>query len=165
MSIILESPASVWNQRLPQRPPVREAAVSAVRDPKWGDVIYSESFALREATKLLDSLDIDDAIRAEVSSFLVSVLGPEATVPSVAFGESDGDVLLHWLTGPMSLEVEISADGPFYLWARDETGEIHCLEDADRRSNIACAKNIILRMGIRARQYNPRWRQQYLGNE
>ncbi|MFT3888025.1 MAG: hypothetical protein QM713_07685 [Arachnia sp.] len=125
---------------------------------------FEEPFALVEASKLLDALNLDDAARGEVKSFLSLVLGQDATVPSVAPGEDEGDVSLYWKTGPMSLEVEVSSDGPHYLWARDETGEIHCIEN-DRRGIIEQAKNLVLRMGVRARLHNPRWRLQYAGDE
>ncbi len=123
-----------------------------------------EPFALTEATKLLDALNVDAATRAEVKGFLFLVLGQEATVPSIAPGENKGDVSLYWKTGPMSLEVGVSSEGPHCLWSRDETGEVHCIED-DKRGIIARAKNVVLRMGFRARLHNPRWRHQYAGNE
>ena len=153
-------------RRAQSRPTLRKAAVRAESDVNWLGISQpEESFALREATKLLGALDVSDAVRRETVNFLTLVLGRDATVPSVAPGEADEDVLLHWKTGPMSLEVEVSSSGAHYLWARDETGEIHCLQGDRRREILARAKNIVLRMGIRARLHNPRWRQQYVGNE
>lgn len=171
MSALLKRPRNhardVWGKRRAQsRPILRQAAVRAEGHVNWLGVSQpEEAFALREATKLLDALDVSEDVRRETANFLTLVLGRDATVPSVAPGDADEDVLLYWKTGPMSLEVEVSSSGAHYLWARDETGEIHCLEDVDRRDIIALAKSIILRMGIRARLHNPRWRQQYVGNE
>lgn len=170
MTVLLDRSRSraeaLWSERSPQLPSVvRISTARANEGATWTPIAQAgESFALTETVKLLDALDVGSAVRSEVRRFLVLVLGRDATIPVVTPGDEDGSVSLYWKTGPMSLEVEVSADGPNYLWARDETGEIHCLED-DRKKIVGLAKNIVLRMGIRAKIHNPRWRQQYLGNE
>lgn len=157
----------VWGRRRARpHPQVYRAIVRVRDDANWlAFARLDDSFALKEATKLLAALEVDDRVRDATTTFLGHVLGADATVPSVAPGDEDGTVLLYWKTGPMSLEVEVSSSGAHYLWARDETGEISCLEDGDRRAIMARAKNIVLRMGNRARLHNPHWRQQYVGND
>lgn len=119
---------------------------------------------MTEAMRLLSHVAVGREVRREVRGFLASVAGRDAPVPTVTPGEDQGDVDLYWKTGPMSLEIGISATGPHYLWARDETGEIHCIEDS-REAIVPLARRLILRMASRARQYNPRWRDQYMGND
>ena len=145
-----------------QHPVQPRPSAQAARDAngRWGRRPASdEAFAVVQATKLLDRLEVSNDVRHETRKFIVAVSGRDATVPSVTPGENSGDVTLYWRTGPMSLEVEITPLGADYLWARDETGEILCLEQ-DQHAMVGAAKGIVRRMGIRARHYNPSWRKQ-----
>ncbi len=146
----------------PVQHPVRpRLSAQAARDAdgRWERPASDEAFAVVQATKLLDRLEVSNDVRHETRKFIVAVSGRDATVPSVTPGENSGDVTLYWRTGPMSLEVEITPLGADYLWARDETGEILCLEQ-DQHAMVGAAKGIVRRMGIRARHYNPSWRKQ-----
>ena len=87
-----------------QHPVQPRPSAQAARDAngRWGRRPASdEAFAVVQATKLLDRLEVSNDVRHETRKFIVAVSGRDATVPSVTPGENSGDVTLYWRTGPM----------------------------------------------------------------
>lgn len=156
---------ALWTQRQTLTPPLGQWQRShAEGASNWTRPLGRvEAFELVEVTRQLKNLDAGREIRTAVRNFVMSITTRGATVPSVAPGERDGDVTLHWVTGPMSMEVEVTPSGAVYLWARDDSGEVRWVED-DVDVLQRLAKYMVARMADRARLKNPNWREQYVSH-
>lgn len=174
MSIVAEadrSASEIWEDRRSSRAIRPRSLTREVIDLCWPQIDAPSAelrdpehhFAVKRAYELLDRLEISPSLDEQVRKFLRSISEEDSTVPSVAFGEEEDHVALYWKTGPISMEVEISSDGPDYFWARDEGGTIESFE-SDASAITYAAHNIALRMAHRARIVNPKWREQYLSN-
>ena len=119
------------------------------------------AFVLIEARKSLASLHLPAATVKSVETFLTEVCTADSTVPAITHGEDEGTALLHWVAGPMSLEVEIGPQGATYLWGVDQNGVQHSVEGAPPKAE-ALARRLIGTIATRVQQANPDWRRQYL---
>lgn len=119
------------------------------------------SFAIIEARKSLEALALPRATQRAVDAFLGSVCTAQSTVPSVTRGEEPDSAFLHWVSGPMSIEVEVGPNGATYFWGADEHGTKVSLEDS-RTQIEAAVRSLVTAMAQRVRRSNPGWREQYL---
>lgn len=119
------------------------------------------SFVLIEARKSLASLYLSAATIGGVEAFLAEVCTADSTVPAITHGDGEDTALLHWVAGPMSLEVEIGPQGATYLWGVDQNGVQHSVEGAPPKAE-ALARRLIGTIATRVQQANPDWRRQYL---
>lgn len=134
---------------------------SQVTDRTWDQpVTRPPSFAIIEARKALAGLKLPVATAQSVERFLESVCAPDSTVPSITHGEDDGDALLHWIAGPLSMEVEVGPAGPTYFWSIDETGQQRASEGTPDEIE-ALAHRHVAAIATRANRANPDWRRQY----
>lgn len=129
----------------------------------WDVGVTRRNFVMAEAHKMLDGLDeekLPTPARRAVYEFLERVTNARSVVPSIV-PIGGGEVSLNWVVGKRSIEVEICATGPSYLWAIDERGRVTSIEsDAARIETISRA--ILNRMSMVANRVNPKWRRDYL---
>lgn len=129
----------------------------------WGDTATQSapSFAVIEARKSLANLTLPVSTTRSVETFLETVCTPQSTVPSITHGDDDDTALLHWVAGPMSVEVEVGPHGATYFWGVDEHGAKQSVEGP--RSQVeSLARRLVGTMAARVGRSNPEWRQQYL---
>lgn len=118
------------------------------------------SFAVLEARKSLATLALPARTMDAVDVFLKQVCSPRSTVPSIAIGDDPDSALLHWVVGPMSVEVEVGPNGATYFWGVDESGATESVEDSPQRIRSLTLR-LVEAMAQRALRANPDWRQQY----
>lgn len=119
------------------------------------------SFVLTEARKSLASLDLPTNTVKSVEAFLTKVCTPESTIPSITLGEDEGTALLHWVAGPMSVEVEVGSKGATYFWGVDHQGVQQSVE-GHRLQIESLTRSFISTIASRVQRANPEWRRQYL---
>lgn len=141
----------------------RFAGDTGESDTTWDQPLtHAPTFAVIEARKSLARLGLPPATAASVTVFLEKTCDPDSTVPSVAPDGDDADsALVHWVAGPMSIEVEVGPSGPVYFWAIDERGTEHSAEGSRHDIEVA-VKGLVARMAARVKRINPTWRTQYL---
>ena len=114
-----------------------------------------------EADKVINRMLISEQAKAGVRTFLSEVCDENSTVPTI-ISEIENDLAhIHWLSGPMTIEVEVGGAGPLYLWALDEDGEEVCVEGHSQEITRQ-VKRLVMKMAQRAAKVNPDWRIQYL---
>lgn len=129
----------------------------------WSEPVRASdpSFVLTEARKSLASLALPAETVRNVEAFLTKVCTAESTVPSITPGEDEGTALLHWVAGPMSVEVEVGPKGATYFWGADHDGVQQSVEGSRLRIE-GMARALIGTIAARVQQANPEWRRQYL---
>lgn len=143
------------------------AASPKDHEPEWtqdADVRPVATFAVSEVRNKvvrIPTASMNRAVRDQVEDFLTRVTDARSTVPSVAPTE-EGSAILHWVAGHTSIEVEIDAAGPKYLWAARVDGTHETLTDDPAAIEIA-ARRLVADMAARVNALNPRWRYTYLG--
>ena len=123
--------------------------------------VSDPSFVLTEVRESLATLALPTETVRNVEAFLMKVCTAESTVPAITHGDGEDTALLHWVAGPMSLEVEIGPQGATYLWGVDQNGVQHSVEGAPPKAE-ALAQWLIGTIATRVQQANPDWRRQYL---
>ena len=118
------------------------------------------NFVLAEARKALEKLPVGRATEAHVYDYLRTVATPSSAVPSLSLGE-DNSVVLHWISGPVSIEVEIGTQGPEYLWGIDQKGQELFAEDAPEVIKTY-GRRLNFEIERRLAEFNPDWRTKYL---
>lgn len=129
----------------------------------WSEPVRASdpSFVLTEARKSLASLTLPAETVRNVEAFLTKVCTAESTVPSITLGEDEGSALLHWVAGPMSVEVEVGTKGATYFWGLDQNGQQQSAESS-RLQIESMARALISAIASQVQQANPEWRRQYL---
>ncbi len=129
----------------------------------WSEPVRASDplFVLAEARKSLASLALPAETMRNVEAFLMKVCTAESTVPSITPGEDEGSALLHWVAGPMSVEVEVGPKGATYFWGLDQHGHQQSAEGS-RLQIESMARALISVIASQVQQANPEWRRQYL---
>lgn len=121
-------------------------------------------FACAEADKSINRIFISHQTEYELRTFLSEVCDENSTVPTVIAGVEEDIVHIHWLSGPMTIEVEVGPTGPLYLWALDEDGKVVCVEEHFQEITTQ-VKRLVAQMAKRVARVNPDWRDQYLSTK
>lgn len=120
-------------------------------------------FSVVEARKRLGELSFSGPTNKSVKAFLSEVCEASSTVPSITEADDRDVALIHWISGPVSIEVEVGSDGPRYFWARSAEGEEVSLEGREARSGIEIlTKRNLQALSQRISKLNPNWRIQYM---
>lgn len=117
-------------------------------------------FVMAEARKALEKLPVSKTTSANVYDYLRTVASPNSAIPSLSIGAIDS-VVLYWISGPVSIEVEIGPNGPKYLWGIDEKGEEFYVEDAPEKIKTY-GRRLNIEIERRLAELNPHWRSKYL---
>ena len=134
---------------------------SQVWSPASSDKILP--FAVLEGRKRLANSRFSAPTIKSIKSFLNAVCQVNSTVPSITESDERDVALIHWISGPMSIEVEVGPDGPRYFWARNAEGNVISLEGGEMKSGIeGLTKRNLNSLSHRANEINPNWRTQYM---
>lgn len=99
----------------------------------WSGQAGSQSRPLREAIRSLQTVSTSELgssglsalTQAQVYRFLSRITHPNSTYASIV-PDDDGVAVLHWVAGDMSLQVDVTEDGPDYLWMCDGHSPARC---------------------------------------
>lgn len=138
--------------------------VSKLRAPadQWHDETPAlEARPLTEARRTLQDLTTEELgtsglslrTREQVLLFLRRVTGPDSTYTSIV-PDDEGVAVLHWVAGPKSLQVDVSEDGPDYLWTCDEHGSRYV---TTAPAIYTIAQRVLAEMASAAVNANPSW--------
>lgn len=119
-------------------------------------------FAVLEGRKRLANSRFSAQTIKSVKSFLNAVCQANSTIPSITESDEQDVALIHWISGPTSIEVEVGPGGPRYFWARDVDGNVVGLEGEEKKTDIeGLTKKNLNSLSRRASEINPNWRTQY----
>ncbi len=154
----------LWGSSSYQRKPSRLFLVRSVPSSPaadWEQPQQDAKFAEIEAKKALAKLNLDARLRSQVQAFLSDATEPDSTVPSVALADED-TVILHWISGPTTIEVEIPEDGPLYFWSTTTGDETADSFEGSYFDVMMATRAALGEVAKRVNKNNPSWREQYL---
>lgn len=113
----------------------------------------------QEIVRNIEALDIDDTFKSSLYTFFPSTMTFRSPIPSVVLVEGQ-TVLIHWIAGPVSIEIETDYNGSYYLWGKDADN----VEYASDNYAIVVSRTALLLREIEDRldKNNPDWREKYL---
>lgn len=118
-----------------------------------------ERFIIREIVHNVEQLDVDDNYKSNIYAFLSSTMNYKSPIPSLCLVE-DKNVVIHWVCGLVSIEVEFNNTGAFYMWGKNAQGKEYSSENYD--TIVANTSHLLREMEDRLDQHNPDWREKYL---
>lgn len=118
-----------------------------------------ERSIIREIVHNVEQLDVDDNYKSKIYTFLSSTMRYASPIPSVCLVE-DNNVVIHWVCGPVSIEVEFNDSGALYMWGKDAQGKEYSSEHYD--TIVANTSHLLREMEDRLEQHNPDWKEKYL---
>lgn len=122
-------------------------------------VTHIEKFMAQEIVRNIEELDIDDTFKSSLYTFFSSTMTFRSPIPSLVLVEGK-TVLIHWIAGPVSIEIEADHNGSYYLWAKDADDVEYASDNYD---NVVARTVILLReIEDRLEKNNPDWREKYL---
>lgn len=118
-----------------------------------------EKFMVQEIVRSVESLDIDEMFKSVLYAFFSSTMTFKSPIPSLVLTEGQ-EVLIHWVAGPVSIEVESDRNGAYYMWGKNTDGVEYT---SDRYDSILAGTALLLReIEDRLKKNNPDWREKYL---
>lgn len=117
-----------------------------------------ERFVAREIMKGVEGLDVDETLKSVIYAFFSSTMNFASPIPSLTLTEED-EVLIHWICGAVSLQVNADRSGVFYLWGRNADGKEY--ESDDHDSIIAVTSLVLREMESQLEKQNPNWQENY----
>lgn len=140
---------------------------SHVIDVRWQPVQPSLpvlDYARRQLADLghdvLGPSGLSQRTKAQVVDFLRSISDERTTFPSIA-PDDEGVAVLHWVTGDLSLQIDVDETGPIYLWAKPKGGQSMVLTEPGPRLS-AVAAIMLTHMADVAAHAKPNWRAAYV---
>lgn len=127
----------------------------------WSDAPARRSRPLTEAHKLLGGLSTEKLgttglsarTQHQVLRFLSRVTKPNSTFAAIV-PDDDGVAVVHWAAGGTSLQIDIDADGPSYLWTHTDGKSVSFTQPA---AIYNVAERVLKAMATAADEANPQW--------
>ena len=117
------------------------------------------TFVITEVAKSLRKIPVDQQLADRTLAFVADVAFSGSSVPSVCLGDDDS-VALHWISGPVTIDVEVGRHGPIYVWGVDEDGRELFAENEPEKIRTF-ARRLNLQIEKRLNKFNPDWRSKY----
>lgn len=118
-----------------------------------------KQFAASQIVTSVEALDIDDKRKEQLYSFFSLTMRDSSPIPSLCLVENQ-NVVVHWICGAVSIEVDFNETGDCYMWRINSHGE-KC--SSENYTTIIEQTSILLReMENILKENNPDWKERYL---
>lgn len=120
---------------------------------------HKEKAIIREIINNVEELDINDKYKDIIYDFFSSTMRLESPIPSLCLVENQ-NVVIYWICGSVSIEVDFDETGACYMWGINSQGEKYSSENY---TTIIDHTSILLReMEDILKENNPDWKEKYL---